>query len=186
LEPFPDSHRARLPARCRCRAKKEQISQSGPESGRGSGRFQVNLRTRHTLEPLAWHWSHWPGRLVNRFRGKCLFSKGRNPVIMTYGVPFSLGTGSGGTIHGGGNRCRANSAQLRQSRPVYGLDLSHFQVKTLKRCMLLPPRSILNPDPSTLRITLMTADKPSDFLYQNTLWFRGAREPSVFICQPPL
>ena len=19
-----------------------------------------------TLEPLAWHWSHWPGRLVNR------------------------------------------------------------------------------------------------------------------------
>jgi hypothetical protein len=24
------------------------------------------LRTRHTMEPLAWHWSHWPGRLVNR------------------------------------------------------------------------------------------------------------------------
>jgi len=21
------------------------------------------LRTRHTLEPFAWHWSHWPGRL---------------------------------------------------------------------------------------------------------------------------
>ena len=43
---------------------------------------QPGLRTRHTLEPLAWHWSHWPGRLVNR-GGKCLFSKGRNPV------PFS-------------------------------------------------------------------------------------------------
>ena len=25
----------------------------------------------HTLEPLAWHWSHWPGRLVNR-GGECL------------------------------------------------------------------------------------------------------------------
>ena len=25
----------------------------------------VCLRTRRTLEPLAWHWSHWPGRLVN-------------------------------------------------------------------------------------------------------------------------
>jgi len=25
-----------------------------------------SLRTRHTLEPLAWHWSHWPGRLVNQ------------------------------------------------------------------------------------------------------------------------
>ena len=25
---------------------------------------QPSLRTRHTLEPLAWHWSHWPGRLV--------------------------------------------------------------------------------------------------------------------------
>ena len=21
------------------------------------------LRTRHMLEPLVWHWSHWPGRL---------------------------------------------------------------------------------------------------------------------------
>jgi len=25
-----------------------------------------SLRTRHTLEPLAWHWSHWPGRLPVR------------------------------------------------------------------------------------------------------------------------
>ena len=33
------------------------------------------LRTRHTLEPLAWHWSHWSGRLVNRVRGKHLFSQ---------------------------------------------------------------------------------------------------------------
>ena len=24
----------------------------------------VALRTRKTLEPLAWHWSHWSGRLV--------------------------------------------------------------------------------------------------------------------------
>ena len=23
------------------------------------------LRTRHTLEPLAWHWSQWPGQSVN-------------------------------------------------------------------------------------------------------------------------
>ena len=34
-------------------------------------------RTQHTFEPLAWHWSHWPGRLVNRVRGKCLF-RGEN------------------------------------------------------------------------------------------------------------
>jgi len=27
------------------------------------------LRTRHTLEPLVWHWSHWPGRLVSRGGG---------------------------------------------------------------------------------------------------------------------
>jgi len=26
-------------------------------------------RTRQTLQPLAWHWSHLPGRLVNRGRG---------------------------------------------------------------------------------------------------------------------
>ena len=28
----------------------------------------VSLRTRHTLEPLAWHWSHWPGKLVTPTR----------------------------------------------------------------------------------------------------------------------
>ena len=33
-----------------------------------------SLRTRHTLEPLAWHWSHWPDRLVNQ-GGECLFSQ---------------------------------------------------------------------------------------------------------------
>ena len=27
------------------------------------------LRTRRTLEPSARHWSHWPGRLVNREGG---------------------------------------------------------------------------------------------------------------------
>ena len=27
---------------------------------------RFSLWTRRTLEPLAWHWSHWPGRLVNR------------------------------------------------------------------------------------------------------------------------
>ena len=26
------------------------------------------LRTRHTLEPLAWYWSHWPGRLSRTFQ----------------------------------------------------------------------------------------------------------------------
>ena len=29
-----------------------------------------SLRTRQTLEPLTWHWSHWPGRLVNQYRRK--------------------------------------------------------------------------------------------------------------------
>ena len=24
----------------------------------------IMVRTRRTLEPLAWHWSHWSGRLV--------------------------------------------------------------------------------------------------------------------------
>ena len=32
--------------------------------------FLFTLGTRHTLEPLAWRWSHWPGRLVN-WGGKC-------------------------------------------------------------------------------------------------------------------
>ncbi len=34
--------------------------------GRGSQPRLPPLRTWHTLEPLAWHWSHWPGRLVNQ------------------------------------------------------------------------------------------------------------------------
>ena len=38
------------------------------------------LRTRHTLEPLAWHWSQLPGRLVNR-GGKWHFSEGSNQVL---------------------------------------------------------------------------------------------------------
>ena len=49
------------------------------------------LRTRHTLEPLAWHWSHWSGRLVNR-GGKWLFSKasiGRGTNL--YRIWLSLG-----------------------------------------------------------------------------------------------
>ena len=35
-----------------------------------AGEKSSALRTRHTLELLSWHWSHWPGRLVNR-GGKC-------------------------------------------------------------------------------------------------------------------
>ena len=53
-----------------------------PSSSQGyTGHFGVwgSLRTPQTSEPLVWHWSHWPGRLVNRGR-KCLFSKGSNPV----------------------------------------------------------------------------------------------------------
>jgi len=39
-------------------------------------------------------------------------------------------------------RCRANSAQIRQSRPVYGLVLSHYPGKCpLKRFKLFPSRS---------------------------------------------
>ena len=34
------------------------------------------LRTRHTLEPLAWHWSHWPGRLVNQGGGVSVLAPG--------------------------------------------------------------------------------------------------------------
>jgi len=34
--------------------------------GGGEGARRYRGRTRHTLEPLAWHWSHCPGRLVNR------------------------------------------------------------------------------------------------------------------------
>ena len=44
-----------------------------------------------TLEPLAWNWSHWPGRLDNR--GRC---------------PYPC-------------RCLANMAHIRQSRPYSGL-----------------------------------------------------------------
>ena len=55
-----------------------------PRGGRARARGlaftlpKFTLRTRHTLEPLSWHWSHWPGRLVNR-GCVCLFSKGSNP-----------------------------------------------------------------------------------------------------------
>jgi len=45
------------------------------------------LRTRHTLETLAWHWNHWPGRLVDR-GGKCLCSKGSNPVEKARTAPL--------------------------------------------------------------------------------------------------
>ena len=45
----------------------------GPTAGcvriPATSRIRWTLRTRHTLEPLAWHWSHWPRRLVNRGRG---------------------------------------------------------------------------------------------------------------------
>ena len=44
-----------------------------------SRRDVKRLRTRHTLRPLARHWSHWPGRLVNRGEGR-LFSKRSSPV----------------------------------------------------------------------------------------------------------
>ena len=37
-----------------------------PPSGSHILRCVIRARTRHTLEQLAWHWSHWPGRLVNR------------------------------------------------------------------------------------------------------------------------
>ena len=43
------------------------------------------LKTRHTLEPLAWHWSHWYGRLVNR-----VSSVGRGaPAPWREPLPFS-------------------------------------------------------------------------------------------------
>ena len=35
------------------------------DRGRPAGDASTE-ETRHTMEPLAWHWSHWPGRLVNR------------------------------------------------------------------------------------------------------------------------
>ena len=39
------------------------------------------------------------------------------------------------------NRCRVNSAHIRQSRPDSGLDLSHFLGKGLRTFELFPPRS---------------------------------------------
>ena len=51
-------------------------------SGPGHRTARVDLRTRHTLEPLAWHASHWSGRLVNRV-GKWFFSNGSNPEVMS-------------------------------------------------------------------------------------------------------
>jgi len=51
-----------------------------PEIGEDELLKSVALRTRHTMEPLAWHWSHWPGGLVNRVRGKCLFSVAGEPA----------------------------------------------------------------------------------------------------------
>ena len=49
---------------------------------------------------------------------------------------------SAGDEHGDGpSRCRANSAKIRQSRPDYGLRLSHFQHESLWERRLFPPRS---------------------------------------------
>ena len=61
----------------RCLAKMENTRQSMLDAGLGfwiSGESAEHdsrcvicpPRTRHTLEPLAWYWSHWPGRLFNR------------------------------------------------------------------------------------------------------------------------
>jgi len=45
------------------------LARGGPFLGLGPCGDSAHLRTRHTSEPLAWHWIHWPGRLVNRGGG---------------------------------------------------------------------------------------------------------------------
>jgi len=45
------------------------------------------------------------------------------------------------------DRCRAISAQIRQSRPDSGLDLSHFQAKLLNSLKLFPWALYLDPVP---------------------------------------
>ena len=57
------------------------------------------------------------------------------------------GPGRRGTLRGGvegafnPNRCRANSAHIRQSRPDSGLGLSHFSVNSPEKTRLFPARS---------------------------------------------
>jgi len=46
----------------RIRGSGEGFSSFGEAFGGDTGLSRARLRTRHTLEPLAWHWSHWPGR----------------------------------------------------------------------------------------------------------------------------
>ena len=63
------------------------------------------LRTRHTLEPLARHWSHWPGRLVNVTRGRAQVMEGvcHSLAILLDALPGGGGEGVlrvvGGGIH---------------------------------------------------------------------------------------
>ena len=72
---------------------------------------------------------------------------------------YQLGVGSGGGLHGacvhqravwvrglGVGRGRANVADIRQSRPNFGLGLSHFQVKfpqNLLHCSLLTRQRLI-------------------------------------------
>ena len=66
----------------------------GREGGRSAGTEET---LTHTLQPLAWHWSHLLGRLFNR-EGKCLLSLARTDKRVSYTLVAC-------TIHGAPRAC---------------------------------------------------------------------------------
>jgi len=60
----------------------------------GQHGLALTLRTRHTLEPLAWHWSHWPGPSLTLFHAPGNLTG--NPSHPTVGLCLGPYGGPGG------------------------------------------------------------------------------------------
>ena len=69
LRPYPEYSRANSypwsPSPSRRSRPGPGLHKTSPSRG------AYPVRIWHTLEPVAWHWNHWPGILVNRDGGRC-------------------------------------------------------------------------------------------------------------------
>ena len=103
--PFICTGARRSPAACRANpgSAKRRFAKAGDgetERVRVRKRLESHLPprlTQHTLEPLAWHWSHWPDRLVN-WGGPWLFSE-RAGGVQTGANQGLSGTPCSGKTH---------------------------------------------------------------------------------------